>query len=125
MKKITLSNLINLTEEDIKSIKPCSSYDIKIVRTVIDNTRGIVEYSDTLYELYMDKFKNNNFNYTLAVKGALKLVDKGIKFHNYYMGNIFDKIQLNSNDKIYLANLYVKMWYRNYMYMFNNVIIND
>lgn len=125
MKKITLSNLINLTEEDIKSIKPCSSYDIKIVRSVIDNTRGIVEYKDTLYDLYMDKLKNNNFNYTLAVKGALKLVDKGIKFHNYYMDNIFDKIQLNSNDKIYLANLYVKMWYRNYMYMFNNVIIND
>ena len=125
MEKITISNLINLTEEDIRNIKPCSSYDIKIVRTTIDNTRGIVEYGDTLYDLYMNKFKNNNFNYTLAVKGALKLVDKGIKFHNYYMDDIFNKIHLNSNDKIYLANLYVKRWYRNYMYMFNNVIIND
>jgi hypothetical protein len=125
MKKITLSNLINLTEEDIRNIKPCSVHDIKIVRITIDNTRGIIEYGDTLYDLYMNKFKNNNFNYTLAVKSALKLVDKGIKFHNYYMDNIFDKIQLNSNDKIYLANLYVKKWYRNYMYIFNNVVIND
>jgi hypothetical protein len=125
MKKITLSNLINLTEEDIRNIKPFSVHDIKIVRITIDNTRGIVEYVDTLYDLYKNKFKNNNFNYTLAVKGALRLVDKGIKFHNYYMDNVFDKIQLNSNDKIYLANLYVKKWYRNYMYIFNNVIIND
>ena len=39
--------------------------------------------------------------------------------------DVFDKIHLNSNDKIYLANLYVKKWYRNYMYIFNNVIIND
>ena len=125
MKKITLSNLINLTEEDIRGIKPCSNYNIKIIKTTIDSTRGIVEYADTLYDLYMDKFKNNNFNYTLAVKGVLKLVDKGIKFHNYYMDDIFNKIHLNSNDKIYLANLYVKKWYRNYMYMFNNVIIDD
>ena len=125
MKKITLSHLINLTEEDIRNIKPYSSYNIKRVKIAIDNTRGIVEYGDTLYNLYKNKFKNNNFNYALAVKGALKLVDKGIKFHNYYMDDVFDKICLNSNDKIYLANLYVKKWYRNYMYIFNNVIIND
>ena len=31
MKKITLSNLINLTEEDIRGIKPCSNYNIKII----------------------------------------------------------------------------------------------
>ena len=115
MKKITLSNLINLTEEDIKNIEPFSADDVNSIDYVIINTTGLRDLYDNFYNLHLDKFEKGSFNYILAVKDALKIVDKAINFYNTYL-DIFGKIHLNTNDKIYVAKLQVDKWYRNYMY---------
>ncbi len=117
MKKITLSNLINMTKEDINNIKPISIDNVNSINCLIINVTGIRDLYDELYNLHLDSFKKGSFNHILAVKDALKIVDKAINFYNTYM-DIFGKIHLNSNDKIYLANLCVEKWYRNYEYFY-------
>ena len=124
MKKITLSNLINLTEEDIRNIEPILIDNVNSINCVIINTTGIRDLYDNFYNLHLDKFEKGSFSYILAVKDALKIVDEAINFYNTYL-DIFGKIHLNTNDKIYVAKLQVDKWYRNYMYFLNNDIIND
>ena len=121
MKKITLSNLINLTKEDLKNIEPYSAHNVDAINLVVNNVMGIIEFKDKFYHLHLNEFKKGSFNHILAVKDALKVVDKAIKFYNTYM-DIFGKIHLNSNDKIYLSNLCVEKWYRNYMYFYGSSI---
>ena len=103
MKKITLSNLINLTKEDILNIKPHNTWAIDELELYIDNTYDLVQIMTALNDNYSKKYDKGIFDFTLATKGYLNLVNRGIKTYKEKVGFI----NLDSNDKIYLASLYV------------------
>ncbi len=103
MKKITLSNLINMTKEDILSIEPHDLDSIDELELYIDNTYSLVQIMTALNKNYSKKYDKGNFDFTLATKGYLNLINKGIQAHKKEIGYII----LDSNDKIYLSSLYV------------------
>ena len=103
MKKITLSNLINLTKEDILSIEPHDLCAIDELELYIDSTYSLVNTITSLNDNYSKKYDKGNFDFTLAVKGYLNLINRGIRAYKKEIGFI----ELDSNDKIYLSSLYV------------------
>jgi hypothetical protein len=103
MEKITLSNLINLTKEEILSINPHDMDSIDELELYIDNTYELVKIMDLLNKNYDKKYNKGNFDFTLATKGYLNLINKGIQAYKKEIGYI----SLDSNDKIYLSSLYV------------------
>jgi hypothetical protein len=103
MEKITLSNLINLTEEDILNIDPHDMDSIDELKLYIDNTYELVQIMELLNKNYDKKYNKGNFDFTLATKGYLNLINKGIQAYKKEIGFI----NLDSNDKIYLSSLYV------------------
>ena len=103
MKKITLSNLINLTKEEILSIDPHDINSINKLEIYIDSTYELVEITDILNEKYNKKYNKDNFNFTQATKSYLNLINKGIQSYKKEIGYI----SLDSNDKIYLSSLFV------------------
>ena len=103
MKKITISNLINLTKEEILSINPHDIDSIDELEIYIDSTYELVKIMDLLNKNYNKKYNENNFNFTLATKSYLNLINKGIQAYKKEKGYI----SLDSNDKIYLSSLYV------------------
>ena len=103
MKKITISNLINLTKEDILSINPHDMDSINELELYIDNKYELVKIMDLLNKNYDKKYNKDDFNFTLATKGYLNLINKGIQAYKKEIGYI----SLDSNDKIYLSSLYV------------------
>jgi hypothetical protein len=103
MKKITLSNLISLTKEEILSINPHDMDSIDELELYIDNTYELVKIMDLLNKNYDKKYNKGNFDFTLATKSYLNLINKGIQAYKKEIGYI----NLDSNDKIYLSSLYV------------------
>ena len=103
MKKITLSNLINLTKEEILSIDPHDIDSINKLEIYIDSTYELVEIMDNLNENCNKKYNEDNFDFTLATKSFLNLINKGIQAYKKEIGYI----NLDSNDKIYLSSLFV------------------
>ena len=103
MKKITLSNLINMTKEEILNIEPHDLNSVDELELYIDNTYELVKIMTALNENYDKKYNKGNFDFTLAVKGYLNLINRGIKAYKEKIGYI----NLDSNDKIHLASLYV------------------
>jgi hypothetical protein len=103
MKKITLSNLINLTKEEILSIIPRDIDSIDELELYIDNTYELVKIMDALNKNYDEKYNKGTFDFTLATKGYLNLINKSIQTYKKEIGYI----NLDSNDKIYLSSLYV------------------
>jgi hypothetical protein len=103
MKKITLFNLINLTKEEILNIEPNDIDSIDELELYIDNTYELVKIMNILNENYDKKYNKGNFDFTLATKGYLNLINKSIQAYKKEIGYI----NLDSNDKIYLSSLYV------------------
>ena len=58
---------------------------------------------DLLNEKYNKKYNEDNFDFTLATKSFLNLINKGIQAYKKEIGYI----NLDSNDKIYLSSLFV------------------
>lgn len=103
MKKITLANLINLTEEDISSIKEHDPAATNKIILYIDSKDELFNFLSTLVDNIKNSFCAGTFNYTLGIKACLKLIDKAIQEYIKEYG----KIHLDSNDKIWLSNLYL------------------
>lgn len=103
MKKITISNLINLTEEDLSSIKEHDPAAINKIILYIDSKDELFNFLSTLVDNIKNSFCTGTFNYTLGIKACLKLIDKAIKEYRKEYGEIY----LDSNDKIYLSGLYL------------------
>ena len=103
MEKITLSNLINLTKEEILSIDPHDIDSINKLEIYIDSTYELVQIMDLLNENHNKKYNEDNFDFTLATKAYLNLINKGIQAYKKEIGYI----NLDSNDKIYLSSLFV------------------
>ena len=103
MKKITLSNLINLTKEDILSIKEHDPIATNKIILYIDIKGELFEFLLAIADNIKNTFDTGTFNYTLGIKACLKLIDKAIQEYRREYG----KIYLDSNDKIWLSNLYL------------------
>ena len=103
MKKITLSNLINLTEKDISFIKEHDPVATNKIILYIDIKNELFELLLKIADNIKNTFDNGTFNYTLGIKSCLKLIDKAIKEYIKEYG----KIHLDSNDKIWLSKLYL------------------
>jgi hypothetical protein len=103
MKKITLSNLINLTKEDILSIKEHDPIATNKIILYIDLKNELFEFLLVIADNIKNTSDTGTFNYTLGIKSCLKLIDKAIQEYKKEYG----KIYLDSNDKIWLSNLYL------------------
>ena len=103
MKKITLSNLINLTEEDITFIKEHDPAAINKIILYIDAKNELFEFLLAITDNIKNTSTASTFNYTLGIKACLKLINKAIQEYIKEYG----KIHLDSNDKIWLSNLYL------------------
>ena len=103
MKKITLSNLINLTKEDIRVIKEHDPIATNKIILYIDLKNELFEFLLKTADNIKNTYDNSTFNYTLGIKACLKLIDKAIQEYIKEYG----KIHLDSNDKIWLSNLYL------------------
>ena len=103
MKKITISNLINLTEVDVLSIKEHDPIATNKIILYIDLKNELFELLFKIADNIKNTSYNGTFNYTLGIKSCLKLIDKAIKEYKKEYG----KIHLDSNDKIWLSNLYL------------------
>ena len=103
MKKITLSNLINLTEEDVSAIKEHDPAATNKIILYIDIKNELFEFLLKTADNIKSVSDNGTFNYTLGIKACLKLIDKAIQEYKKEYG----KIHLDSNDKIWLSNLYL------------------
>lgn len=104
MKKITLSNLITLTEEDILSIKEHDPSAINKIIFYIDSKNELFEFLFAIANNIKTTSDTDTFNYTLGIKACLKLVNKAIQEYIKEYG----WIHLDSNDKIWLSNLYLE-----------------
>ena len=100
MKKITLSNLINLTKEEINNLKEHDPIAVNELILFLRNDYQIYKSIQCYQENYTKKLSKGNFNYTLAVKGCLNIVNLAIKKYTHDYG----RITLDSNDKIIVAN---------------------
>ena len=100
MKKITLSNLINMTKEEICNLKENDPISVRELILFLDNDYQIHQTTQAYQENYTKKINKGNFNYTLAVKGCLNIVNLAIKKYTHDYGCI----ALDSNDKIFTAN---------------------
>lgn len=103
MKKITLSNLINLTEEDILSIKEHDPAATNKIILYIDAKSELSNFLLLTADNIEKSFNTGVFNYILGIKACLKLINKAIKEYIKEYGSI----HLDSNDKIWLSNLYL------------------
>lgn len=103
MKKITLSNLINLTKEDIRAIKEHDPVATNKIILYIDVKNELFELLLKTADNIKNTSDNSTFNYTLGIKACLKLIDKAIQEYKKEYG----KISLDTNDKIYLSGLYL------------------
>ena len=103
MKKITLSNLINLTKEDILSLKEHDPAATNKIILYIDLKNELFEFLLKIADNIKNTSDAGTFNYTLGIKACLKLIDKAIQEYIKEYG----KIYLDSNDKIWLSNLYL------------------
>lgn len=104
MKKITLSNLITLTEEDILSIKEHDPAATNKIIFYIDSKNELFEFLLVITDNIKTTSDTGTFNYTLGIKACLKLVNKAIQEYIKEYG----RIHLDSNDKIWLSNLYLE-----------------
>jgi hypothetical protein len=79
MKKITLSNLINLTEEDISTIKEHNPIATNKIILYIDLKNELFEFLLSIADNIKNTSDNGTFNYTLGIKACLKLINKAIQ----------------------------------------------
>ena len=100
MKKITLSNLINMTKEEICNLKENDPISVDELILFLNNDYKIYQTIQAYQKNYTKKLSKGNFNYTLAVKGCLNIVNLAIKKYTHDCGRII----LDSNDKIFTAN---------------------
>ena len=104
MKKITITNLKNMSYEEINNLMPNDRFSVGELKLYMDNTRSLYNRKNAFIENYKKKMKKGTFNNVLGVKGLINLVNDGIRTYNK---EFYANFKLDSNDKIYLANEYL------------------
>ena len=104
MKKITITNLKNMSYEEINNLMPNDKFAIGELKLYMDNTRSLYNRKVAFIENYKKKMKKGSFNNVLGVKGLINLVNDGIRTYNK---EFYANFKLDSNDKIFLANEYL------------------
>ena len=107
--KIVLSNIQELDQEIIKSIKSSDEHLTNELILYIENDFELYQKLSTYKELLMKKINKGIFNYSLSVKGIKNIIDSGIK---KYMKDFttLTKISyfINNNDRLYIYNYFVE-----------------
>ena len=107
--KIVLSNIQELDQEIIKSIKSSDEHLTTELILYIENDFELYKKLSTYKELLMKKINKDIFNYSLSVKGMKNIIDNGIK---KYMKDFttLTKISyfINNNDRLYIYNYFVE-----------------
>ena len=106
MKKLTLTNLKNYTKEELNNI---IADDEQLTTDIELSVVNEYKYSLMLEQLqtnYSRKIKKDAFNYALAVKGVLNIVDSYIKeiyIKNYCNSLTTIKNLITVNDRIFIS----------------------
>ena len=104
MKKVTISNLKNMSYEEINNLMPNDKFSVGELKLYMDNTRSLYNRKVAFIENYKKKMKKGSFDNVLGVKGLINLVNDGIRTYNK---EFYSNFKLDSNDKIYVANEYL------------------
>ena len=89
MKKVTLSNLKNLTKEELNNISAIDSILVDDLILSIVNNSDSYKTIENITNNYSKKIKKGIFNYSLAVKGLLPVIENFTK--NYYIKYLYPK----------------------------------
>ena len=107
--KIVLSNIQELDQEIIKSIKSSDEHLTNELILYIENDFELYQKLKIYKELLIKKINKGIFNYSLSVKGIKNIIDSGIK---KYMKDFttLTKISyfINNNDRLYIYNYFVE-----------------
>lgn len=107
--KIILSNIQDLNEETIKSVKTTDEHLTTELILYIENDFELYQKLTTYKELLIKKINKGIFNYSLSVKGIKNIIDSGIK---KYMKDFttLTKISdfINNNDRLFIYNYFIE-----------------